>query len=145
MNNSLSREENSKKQMNLKINDINKVNDVIKYKRIIDSKKNIISNELSRHGSINSKNDEIKETKELEINCRQRLNRFLEINNRLFYVKFSICIISFLSFIYYVICTYINSLYTSLNYIDYFICTIYLIEHIINIILSLHFLTGNHH
>jgi len=141
MNNSLSREENSKKQMNLKINDINKVNDVIKYKRIIDSKKNIISNELSRHGSINSKNDEIKETKELEINCRQRLNRFLEINNRLFYVKFSICIISFLSFIYYVICTYINSLYTSLNYIDYFICTIYLIEHIINIILSHHFLT----
>ena len=140
MNNSLSREENSKKQMNLKINDINKANDVIKYKRIIDSNKNI-SNKLPRHESSNSKNDEIKENKELEINCRQRLNRFLEINNRLFYIKFSICIISFLSFIYYVICTYINSLYTSLNYIDYFICTIYLIEHIINIILSHHFLT----
>ena len=142
MNNSLSREENSKKQMNLKINDINKVNEAIKYKRIIDSKKNNnISKELSRHGSINSKIDEIKEQKEVEINCRQRLNRFLDINNRLFKIKFSICIISFLSFIYYVICTYINSLYTSINYIDYFICTIYLIEHIINIILSHHFLT----
>ena len=142
LNNSLSKEDNSKKQMNMKINDINNANETIKYKRINDENRNKnISHELSRHGSMNSKIDEIKEQKELEINFRQRLNRFLEINNRLFYIKFSICIISILSFIYYVICTYINSLYTSLNYIDFFICTIYLIEHIINIILSHHFLT----
>ena len=142
LNNSLSKEDNSKKQMNMKINDINNANETIKYKRINDENRNKnISHELSRHESMNSKIDEIKEQKELEINFRQRLNRFLEINNRLFYIKFSICIISILSFIYYVICTYINSLYTSLNYIDFFICTIYLIEHIINIILSHHFLT----
>ena len=142
LNHSLNQEDNSKKQMNIKINDINNTNEVIKNKRINNETNNKnISNELSRHESINSKIEEIKEQKELEINCRQRMNRFLEINNILFYIKFSICIISFLSFIYYVICTYINSLYTSINYIDYFICTIYLIEHIINIILSHHFLS----
>ena len=138
LNNSLSKEDNSKKQMNIKINDISNSNEPKIYQR---NKNKNISNKIPILGTNNSKIDEIKEQKELEINFRQRLNRFLEINNRLFYIKFSICIISFLSFIYYVICTYINSLYTSINYIDLFICTIYLIEHIINIILSHHFLT----
>ena len=135
--NSYSKDENSKKPINLNLNN------VTKYKRINDTKFNSdIFRDNSRNGSLNSKNEENKEqNKNIEINCRQKLTRFLEINNRAFYLKLIICIISFLTFVYYVICTYLNFLYASLDYIDCFVCALYLIEHLINIILSHHFLT----
>ena len=87
-----------------------------------------------------SKEDNIEQNKENDINFRQRLTRFLELHDRLFYIKLIICILSLISFIYYVICTYVHSLFPSLNYIDFFICTTYIIEHLINIILAHHFL-----
>ena len=88
-----------------------------------------------------SKEDNIEqaEINNNDINCRQRLTRFLELHDRLFYIKLIIYILSFISFAYYVVCTYINSLFPSLNYIDFFICTIYIFEHLINIILAHHF------
>ena len=87
-----------------------------------------------------SKEENIEQNGENDINFRQRLTRFLELHDRLFYIKLIICILSLISFIYYVICTYVNSLFPSLNYIDFFICTTYIIEHLINIILAHHFL-----
>ena len=87
-----------------------------------------------------SKEDNIEQVEiNNDINCRQRLTRFLELHDRLFYIKLIIYILSFISFAYYVVCTYINSLFPSLNYIDFFICTIYIFEHLINIILAHHF------
>ena len=86
-----------------------------------------------------SKEDNVEQNTENEINCRQRLTRFLELHDRLFYIKLIVCILSFLSFIYYVVCTYINSLFPSLNYIDFVVCTAFIIEHLINIILAHHF------
>ncbi len=128
---SSNKEQNSKKQMNINLNEISN------HKRLNKGKKDSMS--LS-YSNINTKIEENKEQNvEGELTCRQRLSRFLEINNRSFYIKLSICILSFISFIYYIICTYINSLFVSLNYADYFVCTIYLIEHLINIIISHHF------
>ena len=135
-----SKDENSKKPMNLIIND------VTKYKRGKKSKLgDIVSPNLSLNESINSKNYENKEKNKEEekeiLTCRQRLTRLLEVNNRLFYIKLTIYCLSILSFLYYIACTYINSLYPSLNYIDYGICLLYIMEHLINIIMSHHFLT----
>ena len=133
---SASKDDNSKKEMYLSINKF-------KNKRKNKSKINSIdSHDISLNYSINSKNNDVKEqNKKEKLTCRQRLTRFLETNNKYFYIKLILYLLSFLSFIYYVICTYINSLYESLNYIDYFICMLYIIEHLINIILSHHFLT----
>ena len=132
---SSSKEQNSKKPMNINLgmNEISSRN-----KRKQNSKKDSLhlSNKTYSH---------IEENKVINensaITCRQKLTRFLEINNRLFYIRLFICLLSFLSFFYYIACTYINTLYPSLNYIDYFICTIYIIEHLIKIILSHHFFT----
>ena len=125
------REDISSHPMNLNINSISK------NKRRNKSKLgSMLLNNLSNE-SDNKEQNKVQE----RLTCRQRLTRFLEISNRLFYIKLFICILSILSFIYYIICTYINSLYPSLNYIDFFICTIYIIEHLINIILSHHFFT----
>ena len=135
---SSSKEQNSKKQMIINMG-IGHKEISTRNKRKKNSKKESLNN---NYAHINSKNEEIKEINEnSEITCRQRLTRFLEINNRIFYMKLFICILSFISFFYYILCTYINTLYTSLNYIDYFICTIYIIEHLIKIILSHHFFT----
>jgi len=98
----------------------------------------------NRRGSIigNNKkedNDIIEEEKEDELNLRQKITKFLETNNRLFYIQLLVSILSIISALYYVICTYINKLFKSLNYIDFFVCSFYLIEHIINILISPHF------
>ena len=70
--------------------------------------------------------------------CRQKLDRFLSINNRFFKLKLMINIISLISFIFYIICTYFPKLFKYFNYIDYFICIIFIIEHIMKMILSHH-------
>ena len=96
--------------MNLNINTISK-NKKRNKSKIGSMFLNNLSNEI----------DNKEQSKEQErLTCRQRLTRFLEISNRLFYIKLFVCILSILSFIYYVICSYINSLYPSLNYIDFF-------------------------
>ena len=86
-----------------------------------------------------SKEDNIEIPEGNDINCRQRLTRFLELNDRIFYIRLIIYILSLISFVYYIACTYINSLFPSLNYIDFFICAIYIFDHSINIILAHHF------
>ena len=69
-----------------------------------------------------SKEDNIEQVEiNNDINCRQRLTRFLELHDRLFYIKLIIYILSFASFVYYVVCTYINSLFSSLNYYLYYL------------------------
>ena len=70
--------------------------------------------------------------------CRQKLDRFLSVNNRFYKLKLIINIISLISFIFYVICTYFPKLFKILNYLDYFICLIFITEHIIKMILSHH-------
>ena len=128
--NSLKNHNNSKNAQN------NNVNNVAKY-----TIKQKDSKELVKKASLQSEKEDNNELNENgDINCRQRLTRFLELYDRLFYIKLIIYILSFLSFIYYVICTYYTPLFPSLNYIDFFICTIYILEHLINIILAHHFI-----
>jgi hypothetical protein len=55
-----------------------------------------------------------------QITTRQKLSRILESNNRLFYIRIIVITITTLSYIYYVICTYMPELFKSLNYIDFF-------------------------
>ena len=69
---------------------------------------------------------------EMDLNWRQMLKRFFENNNRINYVQNLIYIISLISFVFYVVCTYMPQLFKYLNYIDYFICPIYIIAHFIN-------------
>ena len=73
-----------------------------------------------------------------QLTTRQKLSHFFETNNRLFYIRIIVSILNTLSFIYYIICTYKNSLYKSLNYIDFVICISVIIEHVINILLAHH-------
>ena len=113
------------------------VNKVTKYKK---QDQNKIPKDNHKKDSMQlSKEENIEQHEENDINCRQRLTRFLELHDRLFYIKLIIYILSFISFFYYVACTYVNSLFPSLNYIDFLICTIYIFEHLINIILAHHF------
>ena len=135
-----SKEENSKKPMNLNINEVSK------YKREKKPKKDemeLIKYHNSVNESVNSKISDNKEKNKEEENltCRQILTRFLETNNRLFYIKLAIYILSMLSFLYYIACTYVNKLFPSLDYIDYFICLLYIIEHLFNMIMSHHLFT----
>ena len=135
-----SKEENSKKPINLNINEISKYK---RYKKPKKDEMELIKSHNSRNEYINSNNDDNKEKSKGEENltCRQRLTRFLETSNRLFYIKLTIYILSILSFLYYILCTYINKLFPSLNYIDYFICLLYIIEHLFNMIMSHHLFT----
>ena len=73
------------------------------------------------------------------LTTRQKLSRFFESNNRLFYIRIIVITITTLSYIYYVICTYMPELFKSLNYIDFFVCTLLIIEHVINILVSHYF------
>lgn len=90
-------------------------------------------------------NNKVEETDILEdedeLTFRQRITKFFETHNKLFYIQLITSIISIVTFIYYIICTYINLLFKSLNYIDFFACVFYIIEHIINILLSHHLLS----
>ena len=74
-----------------------------------------------------------------QITTRQKLSRFLESNNRLFYIRIIVITLTTLSYIYYVICTYKPELFKSLNYIDFFICSLLIFEHIINMLISHYF------
>ena len=141
--NTLKSEINSLKNSDRVISNSNKnqnrsqVNKVTKYKK---QESNKVSKENNRESMQIFKEENIEQIEENDINCRQRLTRFLELHDRLFYIKLIIYILSFISFFYYVACTYVNSLFPSLNYIDYLICTIFIFEHLINIILAHHFL-----
>ena len=105
-------------------------------------KKNIVQfkRRLSKKLSTNNENIDDKEIfiEEEELTCRQRLDRFLSYNNRLFHFKITVTIIAFLSFIFYIITTYKNKLCEIMNYIDFGVCSFFILEHIINAILSHH-------
>lgn len=73
-----------------------------------------------------------------QLTIRQRLTQFFDLNDRLFYLKIIVSALATISYIYYIICTYKRKLFKSLNYIDYFICSLVIIEHIINILLAHH-------
>ena len=81
------------------------------------------------------------EEEDNQLTIRQRLTQFFELNNRLFYIKTIVSILNTLSYIYYLICTYKPSLFKSLNYIDFILCSLVIIEHIINLLLAHHILT----
>ena len=108
------------------------INSVMKLKNKNLKKKRI---SLKSKKSEQSLNEELPEN-EIDMNCRQMIKRFFESNNRINYVQNVIYIISLLSFAFYVVCTYMPQLFKYLNYIDYFICPIYMIAHLINFLIS---------
>ena len=81
------------------------------------------------------------EEEDNQLTIRQRLTQFFELNDRLFYIKTIVSILTTLSYIYYLVCTYVPKLFKSLNYIDYVVCSLVIIEHIINLLLAHHILT----
>ena len=95
---------------------------------------------LNNNNKDNISYEELEEEDEL-LNFRQKITKFFETSNRLFYVQLITSILSIITTIYYVICTYVNKLFQSLNYIDFFVCSLILIEHIISILLSHYFLS----
>ena len=124
-------------------NDTNKI--IINYRKLTErrkTKKNSLKSGTRRSSIFgNLKYDDEKEDdEEDELTFRQRITKFFETHNRLFYIKLITTIVSIITNIYYVACTYKNSLFESLNYIDFFACTLFLIEHVINILLSHHFI-----
>ena len=95
----------------------------------------------TKRNSIFGKEEDLDEEEDdEELTFRQRITKFFETHNRLFYIKITTTIICLLTSVYYVICTYIDKLFITLNYFDFFACTLFLIEHIINILLSHHFI-----
>lgn len=74
----------------------------------------------------------------VDLTCRQKLDRFLSTKDRLLYIHLIINMIAGVSFIYYIVCTYINWLFASLNYIDFGICFLFILSHIIDMILAHH-------
>ena len=89
----------------------------------------------------NIENDENnQEDEEDEFTIRQRITRFFDTNNRLYIAKITTSTAANLTFIFYVVCTYVNRYFYYLNYIDYGVCTLFILEHIINILLAHHFL-----
>jgi voltage-gated potassium channel Kch len=81
------------------------------------------------------------EEEDNQLTIRQRLTQFFELNDRLFYIKTIVSILTTLSYIYYLVCTYVPKLFKSLNYIDFVVCSLVIIEHIINLLLAHHILT----
>lgn len=95
----------------------------------------------TKRNSIFGKEEDIEEeADDDELTFRQRITKFFEAHNRLFYIKITTTSLCLLTSVYYVICTYINKLFITLNYFDFFACSLFLIEHIINILLSHHFI-----
>ena len=128
----------NKNNINLPINNVAKYSNkkLSETKALKESKQILIKKETVQL----SKEDNNEQNEPNDINFRQRLTRFLELHDRLFYMKLIVYILSLISFIYYVICTYINSLFPSLNYIDFVVCTAFILEHLINIIIAHYFL-----
>ena len=103
---------------------------ILKEKKNKEPKINIKKSEKSLN-----EDKELQEN-EMDLNWRQMLKRFFENNNRINYVQNVIYIISLISFAFYVVCTYMPQLFKYLNYIDYFICPIYIIAHFINFLIA---------
>jgi len=107
---------------------------VLKEKKNKEPKTN---NKKQSEQSLNEdKDDKELQENEIDLNWRQMLKRFFENNNRINYVQNLIYIISLISFVFYVVCTYMPQLFKYLNYIDYFICPIYIIAHFINFLIA---------
>ena len=81
------------------------------------------------------------EEEDNQLTIRQRLTQFFDSNDRLLYIKIIESALTTLSYIFYIVCTYNNFLFKILNYIDFFICSLVIIEHIINILLAHHIFT----
>ena len=78
------------------------------------------------------------EEEDNQLTLRQRLTQFFEQNDRLFYIKIIVNFLVTLSYIFFLVCTYKHNLFKILNYIDFFICSLVILEHIINILLAHH-------
>lgn len=108
----------------------------------VTSKAQVFNDDNNNISFKEKKQNEIAEQIEYQENekfsMRQKLDKFLSTNNRLFYIEIFINVLAGVSFIYYFICTYVPELFDSLNFVDYAICIFFIIEHTIKIILAHH-------
>ena len=146
-NNNYINEKNDKKpSLQYNVNNINiyKMNEQKIEPEKKEKKVSILSNNKNRRSSLvgvkQNEFDNIEEDNEDELNFRQRITLFFDSQSRLFYIQLANSILSIVTCIYYIICTYIIILFKSLNFIDFVVCALFLFEHIINILLSHHFL-----
>ena len=94
------------------------INSITKYKvKNPVTEKQMIKQKSSSLQSSMIGNEQQKEATQ-DMTCKLRIIRFFESYNIHHHMEFVVSIISLLSFIYYVICTYINKLFKYLNYID---------------------------
>ena len=120
--------------LNSENSDLKKLKELSKQRSSRRYSKNAFHSNLDNN---NPEDDDFFIEKE-DLTCRQKVDRFLSYNNRLFYIKLIVNIIAFISFIFYVVTTYKNNLCKLMNIIDIGICTIFILEHVINAILSHH-------
>lgn len=69
-------------------------------------------------------------------NIRQMLDSFLSMNKRKLILLYVSCFLSLISFIFYVLCTYIESLYNFLDIFDIIVFIVYLFEYLSSLILA---------
>ena len=138
-NKKLISEDNKNKSDIKSIQSFNKLKNDISFDSVkkISSKKMQMPSQTARSKKENSTNDDKEQSEDgNDLNCRQIIKRFFENNNKIIYVQTVIHFISFATFSFYVICTYINDLFKYLNYIDYGVCPIYMIAHFINVLVA---------
>ena len=132
----------NKSNNNIKINNIMETNTNTMGDLIQGTNTNVIKPIYFRQRKSIVKRQTIESYSQIEednqLTIRQRLTQFFELNDRLFNIKIIVNFLATLSFIYYIVCTYKPKLFKSLNYLDFFICSLVILEHIINILLAHH-------
>ena len=136
---------NDKKENIEEINNNNENinNNIQQYRRHTQRRKTKKGSTIKRKslGFKQEEDIEVQDEDEDELNFRQRITKFFDTYNRLFYIQLITSSLSIITCLYYFLCTYIQILFISLNYIDFFVCTCFLIEHIINLLMSHHLIS----
>ena len=105
-------------------------------KNLKKMKSDIQTVKSKKESGLTSNDDKEQSEDANDMNCRQMIKRFFENNNKMNYVQTVTHFISLATFVFYVVCTYINKLFKYLNYIDYGVCPVYMIAHVINFLVA---------
>ena len=105
-------------------------------KNLKKMKSDIQTVKSKKESGLTSNDDKEQSEDANDMNCRQMIKRFFENNNKINYVQTVTYFISLATFVFYVVCTYINKLFKYLNYIDYGVCPVYMIAHVINFLVA---------
>lgn len=108
-------------------------------KKINNKKETNKEKENQSQQQYNSENqDDLDEAEEESKTCRLRIEQFMSVGEREFIFQIVISVSSMLSFIGYIICTYVHKLFKYFNFFDLLIVFIYFIEYFMDLLLAHH-------